>query len=262
MKAVILAAGRGSRLKPITNFQHKALLRVNEHPILSWQAHNLSRLGIDEIVVVTGYDSKSVVDQCNTLKDDLGSTDIITLKNNKWDSTENLYSLSLTDGIVRGEPLILLNCDIYPEEAIFDKVVRGVRQGDSIVPYDPDEPDEDALQLELSSKYTPKNILDKGHPDGDGATLGLFSLNREASKALFSDIDEYLGREDARAFWFEHSISRLFDSLEFSPFNVSELEWFEIDTEEDLRHASMGLGQSKEAIDEYINQITTDTDNN
>lgn len=59
-KAVILAGGRGERVRPITDFIPKALIPVNGIPILAQQLRQLERLGFDEVIVLTGYLSKSI----------------------------------------------------------------------------------------------------------------------------------------------------------------------------------------------------------
>ena len=256
MKAVILAAGRGSRLEPITDHCHKALLRVAGQPILSWQIQNLSRFGVDEVVVVTGYRGDTLEEACGVIDDQIQGTDVTTVRNEEWETTENLYSVSLTEERVRGDSMVLLNCDIVPEPELFERVVGA--DDESIAPYDPSEPDEDALQIELDGDSNPKNILDKGHEDGDGATLGFFSLDAAASDALFVDIENYLHRSDVRAFWFEHSLSRMFDSLEFEAMDVSDSRWFEIDTEADLVEAWIELGRSEEDVRTYIEEVMTD----
>lgn len=63
-KAVILAGGRGERVRPITDFIPKALIPVNGIPILAQQLRQLERLGFDEVIVLTGYLSKSIESFC------------------------------------------------------------------------------------------------------------------------------------------------------------------------------------------------------
>lgn len=63
-KAVVLAGGRGERVKPITNFIPKALIPINGIPILAQQLRQLERLGFDEVIILTGYLSKSIQKFC------------------------------------------------------------------------------------------------------------------------------------------------------------------------------------------------------
>jgi D-glycero-D-manno-heptose 1,7-bisphosphate phosphatase len=64
-RAVILAGGRGERMMPITNTIPKALVPVNGVPILAQQLRQLERLGFSEVLILTGYLSKTVEYFCN-----------------------------------------------------------------------------------------------------------------------------------------------------------------------------------------------------
>ena len=64
-KAVILAGGRGERMIPITNTIPKALVPINGIPILAQQLRQLERLGFSEVLILTGYLSKTVEHFCN-----------------------------------------------------------------------------------------------------------------------------------------------------------------------------------------------------
>ena len=55
MKANILAAGRGSRMKHLTDERPKCLIEFNGKPLLEWQLEAIRAAGIDEIGIITGY---------------------------------------------------------------------------------------------------------------------------------------------------------------------------------------------------------------
>lgn len=60
MKAIILAGGRGKRLRPITDYVPKPLIPLNNIPILEWQIKYLKKFGVDEIIVCTGYKTEMI----------------------------------------------------------------------------------------------------------------------------------------------------------------------------------------------------------
>ena len=60
MKAIILSAGRGSRLLPLTETLPKCLLRVGETTVLSLQLDTLERAGVNEAIIITGFMAGSV----------------------------------------------------------------------------------------------------------------------------------------------------------------------------------------------------------
>ncbi|HSG74252.1 MAG TPA: nucleotidyltransferase family protein, partial [Nitrosopumilaceae archaeon] len=60
MQAVILAGGRGKRLKPITDYVPKPLVPLNNVPILEWQIRYLKKFGIKEFIICTGYKTDQI----------------------------------------------------------------------------------------------------------------------------------------------------------------------------------------------------------
>ena len=55
MKAIILAGGRGKRLKPVTDYVPKPLVPIKNIPIIEWQIRYLKKYGITEVIICTGY---------------------------------------------------------------------------------------------------------------------------------------------------------------------------------------------------------------
>ena len=62
MKAVILAGGRGKRLKPITDYIPKPLIPINNVPILEWQIRYFKKFGIKEFIICAGYKTELISD--------------------------------------------------------------------------------------------------------------------------------------------------------------------------------------------------------
>ena len=60
MQAIILAGGRGKRLKPITDYVPKPLVPINNVPIIEWQIKYLKKFGIKDIIICTGYKTEQI----------------------------------------------------------------------------------------------------------------------------------------------------------------------------------------------------------
>ncbi|MFX0548026.1 sugar phosphate nucleotidyltransferase [Hathewaya histolytica] len=88
MKAILLAAGMGTRLRPITIDTPKALVKVNGIPMLERQIEYLKEIGINEIIVATGYLS----DKFEYLKKKYG---VKLIHNDKFDVYNNIYTMYL-----------------------------------------------------------------------------------------------------------------------------------------------------------------------
>ncbi|MFQ5781621.1 MAG: NDP-sugar synthase [Nitrosopumilus sp.] len=65
MKAIILAGGRGKRLKPITDYVPKPLVPIKNVPIIEWQIRYLKKFGIKEVIICTGYKTEMIENHLN-----------------------------------------------------------------------------------------------------------------------------------------------------------------------------------------------------
>ena len=68
MKVIILAGGKGKRLRPITDYVPKPLIPIKNIPIIEWQIKYLKKFGISEIIVCSGYKTKMIENYLNNKK--------------------------------------------------------------------------------------------------------------------------------------------------------------------------------------------------
>ena len=68
MKAVILAGGRGKRLRPVTDYVPKPLVPIKNIPIIEWQIKYLEKFGVDEVIICTGYKQEMIENYLNMKK--------------------------------------------------------------------------------------------------------------------------------------------------------------------------------------------------
>ncbi|MCJ8306951.1 MAG: nucleotidyltransferase family protein [Nitrosopumilus sp.] len=65
MKAIILAGGRGKRLKPITDYVPKPLVPIKNIPIVEWQIKYLKKFGVSEVIICSGYKTEMIENYLN-----------------------------------------------------------------------------------------------------------------------------------------------------------------------------------------------------
>ena len=68
MKAIILAGGRGKRLRPITNYVPKPLIPIKNIPIIEWQIKYLKKFGVSEVIICSGYKTEMIENYLNNKK--------------------------------------------------------------------------------------------------------------------------------------------------------------------------------------------------
>ena len=89
MKGIILAAGMGTRLKPLTDVTPKCLVPVNGKPMLEYQLECLARAGLPEIVLIVGYRADQIIGRIGNYFQGMAITYV---KNLRFQETNNLYS--------------------------------------------------------------------------------------------------------------------------------------------------------------------------
>ena len=102
MKAIILAAGRGSRMKGMTDDRPKCLVELRGKALLEWQLEALKKAGIHEIAIVTGYKREL-----------LAGYGLVEFHNPRWAETNMVSSLGCAHEWLNAEPCIVSYSDIF-----------------------------------------------------------------------------------------------------------------------------------------------------
>ena len=106
MKAIILAAGRGSRMENLTEEKPKCLIEVRGKPLLEWQMEAIAEAGVTDLAIVTGYK-----------RDLFDAYDFTEFHNELWSSTNMVWSLSCAQSWLENQPCIVSYSDIFYESS-------------------------------------------------------------------------------------------------------------------------------------------------
>ena len=112
-KAVILAAGLGSRLRPVTEEMPKCLTEINGKPILSHTLQSLNKYGINEVTIVIGYHGQAVIDQFGSQFEGIR---ISYLWNERYAQTNTMYSAWLARDVLK-DGAFLIEGDVLFKES-------------------------------------------------------------------------------------------------------------------------------------------------
>ena len=243
MKAIIIAAGTGTRLGKNESKLPKALLEVNAQTILSRQIAILKKMGIEEIIVITGpyaekfpsIDVTYVNDRDHDEHDILGS--LIVAKDYIEGDTVITYSDILFDAITL-EQIIQQECDIG---IAIDMDWKKAYEGRTLHPST--EAENVLLDDDKNILKVQKNI--KSREENVGEFLGIIKLSSHGSKTL-TDKFEYLFANNLGTFHNSTLLKKAYmtdfiQELVNSKINVTPIfisgKWCEIDTYQDLERA-------------------------
>lgn len=226
MKAVILAAGMGTRLRPITEKVPKCMVKVNKETIIENQINNLIDNGINDILVVGGY-------KYNTLKEHIEriSRSISILDNEDYDKTNNMYSLYMAKEFINNEEFILLNGDVFFEKDIIKNLL--INNYPDLIVCDNDNYIEESMKITVKDGKI-QNISKKISPEESyGTTIDIYKFSSSSAKKLFAIIDNIINKEKNLNSWSEVAIDKLFNYVDFKPLDI-DYKWVEIDNHDDL----------------------------
>ncbi|MBN2424936.1 MAG: NTP transferase domain-containing protein [Calditrichaceae bacterium] len=229
MKAVIIAAGMGNRLWAKTDKIPKTLLPYKNGTVLSTIINNLTQAGIDEIIIVLGY-NKTYIE--NYLKENrVTGNKISFMTNSEWERGNGL-SVYLTRELTNDEPFMLSMSDhIVPVSAI-KRVIESKKQTNLLL-VDPKIDAifdiDDATKVQLSGEKIiniGKEIRDYNYID-----CGIFRLDSRFYQAMENTLKA--GQESISA-----AVNQLVasDDMEGIPMQDDEF-WIDIDTPEAYKYA-------------------------
>ncbi len=124
MKAIILAAGRGSRMKSLTKERPKCLVELRNKILLDWQLESLHAADITEIAIVTGYKREL-----------LANRGLFEFHNPRWAETNIVSSLTSAQKWLQEEPCIVSYSDIFYDVAAVQSLIQCTAE--LAVTYDP-----------------------------------------------------------------------------------------------------------------------------
>jgi choline kinase len=235
MKGVILAAGVSSRLRPLTDLVPKCLLELGDRTILGMTLENLIANGIGDIVIVTGYREDQIRSFVRTA---FPALDVEFVRNDRFETTNNSYSLWLTERAVGGEGVVLLDSDI-----VFDRRIIGLLTGAG---------HENCLAMTRGKTLGDEEIKIQVAPGGEirrigkdvpprdaaGESIGIEMMSGEFLGGLYRILERMITREHNVNQFYEAGFQQaIVEGAVMSAVDVGELQCIEIDTAEDLHAA-------------------------
>lgn len=234
MKAVILAAGIASRLRPLTNDCPKCLLKIGDRNLLQRSMDGLIKNGIAEFVVVTGYLHEQIEDFLKRLYPEVSITFI---HNERYAMTNNIYSLWLARPEVEGKDILLLDSDIVYDPEIVGRLLRSEHRDVLALnrhPLGEEEmkvvPDEEGRVKEISKTCRINDAI--------GESIGIERMSAAYTTALYKELHHMMIQEGLENVFYERAFERLIpQGHTFWIEDTTDLFSTELDTVDDFNDA-------------------------
>lgn len=230
--ALLLAAGTGSRLYPLTRNSPKCLTLVNEKSILERLVIGLQQQGFKRLVIVTGYQENCIREFLGIETEDM---DIEYIFSPLYKTTNNIYSLWMAREIIN-EPFMLIESDLVFDESLLDDMcypnriavahMQAWMKGTTVT----------VDQTQFVKKF--QKGTTQPYDDIRYKTVNIYSFSLSSWYAIVERLDQYISVGRVNNYYETVFAEMVADgSLYFKAVSFDYKPWYEIDTIADLAEA-------------------------
>jgi len=242
IKAIILAAGVGSRIRPLTDNCPKSLLKINGKTILEMMLSHIQACGINEVVFVLGYLQNQIKDYVKIQFPDL-IVQFIT--NEKYEVTNTGYSLMLTKDFVQDSTFIKFDADVVFDINILTSLIASEYDNCLCIDKNINLDAEEIKVIIKDDNRVVKASKTVNPVDAIGESIGIEKISGETACTLFNELELMMKDEQYHQEYYEAAYERLIEKdVPFHALDISGLKWTEIDTQEDFMLAENIFSQS------------------
>lgn len=241
MQALILAAGYGKRLRPLTDSIHKSLVEVNGRPLLVNALDCLSGRDIHEVIIVVGDKKDQVIKKighsyCNMK--------ITYVENPLFHQTNNIYSLWLAKPYIH-EDLIMLECDLFYSRSLIDLITTSTASCNILVsPFNPSAMDGTIVHvtnnMNIDALIIKRDQEDSPYKFDLYKTVNIYKFSKDFITVKFLPfIDTYIKTQNVNSYY-ELVLGSLifYKNDDIKAVIIDSTEWCEIDNIDDLNEAN------------------------
>lgn len=236
MKAIILAAGMGSRLKNITKDKTKCMVEVNGESLIKRLLKQLEKYTLEEIVIVTGYKEEILKEYINNLGI---KTKIKFYNNDIYDKTNNIYSLGLVEKELLNNDILLIESDLMFEDKLLENIINSSYKNLAVVSEYESWMDGTCVRLDdennvvdfISSQRFSFNEVENLYK-----TVNIYKLSKEFNQKYYIPfLKAYISSKGTNQYY-----ESVFETLikiipnELKGLKIEGLKWYEIDDKQDL----------------------------
>lgn len=236
MKAIILAAGMGSRLKALTKDNPKCMVKVNGETLIERVLSQLDKCNLKEIILVLGYKKEVLKEYINNLGIE---TKISYIDNDIYNKTNNIYSLYMAKEEMLKNDILLLESDLIFDNSILKNLTADTNKNMAVIASY--EPWMDGTCVKLDSEnniidFVTSKKFDFNNTKDLYKTVNVYKFSKEFNKCYIKFLEAYLSSNGENQYYetvLETMINVLPNELKGFVLNDNQ-KWYEIDDKQDL----------------------------
>ena len=244
MHAIILAAGRGSRLLPLTTDLPKCLLPIGNTTVLGMQLDTLFANGVKTATVITGFNAHMVEAEVSARK---SGPKIKTLFNPFFQVADNLASCWMARKSMKRD-FLLINGDTLFTPELLQTILAALKSDIAVTIDQKGYYDGDDMKVTLDG--TRLTQIGKTLPltETHGESIGMLRFMNDGSKIFRGELNRLMRTREGTKSWFLSAIQGLAQSGQhINTINIKGADWSELDTPEDYEVCRQLFGSSNMA---------------
>ena len=236
MQAIILAAGMGKRLGEYTRNNTKCMVPVNGTPLIDRMLNQLSRLNLNRVVIVVGYEGKKLMEYVGEERNGLR---IEYIENSVYDRTNNIYSLALAKEKMQEDDTLLLESDLIFEDSMLSLLLDNPFPNLALVAKYETWMDGTMVCIDKDCNivnFVTKAAFNYHHIDQYYKTVNIYKFSRTFSRDKYIPFLEAYTKAVGNNEYYENvlRIITFLNSEELKALPVGHRKWYEIDDKQDL----------------------------
>ncbi|MCR4746125.1 MAG: aminotransferase class I/II-fold pyridoxal phosphate-dependent enzyme [Lachnospiraceae bacterium] len=236
MQAVVLAAGMGKRLKNLTKNNTKCMVKVNGRTLIERMLHQLEKYKLTSIIIITGYEGEKLKNYVESLNIE---TPILYIENQRYEKTNNIYSLSLAKEYLKKEDTLIFESDIIFEDEVLDILINDSRQTLALVDRYESWMDGTCVRLDDEDRivdFISGRNFDFNNTMGCFKTVNIYKFSKSFSEKYYVPFLEAYLRALGENEYYEQVLKVIasLDNAKIRGKRLNGQKWYEIDDKQDL----------------------------
>ena len=257
MQAIILAAGMGKRLGELTKNNTKCMISVNGTKLIDRMLGQLSKLRLNRVIIVVGYEGQKLRDYIGHRFDDVLRIEYVD--NPVYYRTKNIYSLALAKEKLQEDDTLLIESDLIFDDRLFQLLLDNPYPNLALVAKYQTWMDGTMVRIDEENNiinFIPKKAFKYSDTDSYYKTVNIYKFSKDFSRQKYVPFLEAYSKALGNNEYYEQvlRVITFLDKSELKALPIGDEKWYEIDDIQDLNIAEALFAEGEDRWKKYMSR--------